>query len=348
MSARRLAIGVVLAVLCLPSPVPAAALQQHPEHRWLRYALDAAAEPDPADLELDTERERELREAGHGFVELLVRQQIRVERDGTLSQRVVHARRYLTENGVQQAGNLAFGVAADRDSARIEAAYVLAPGDERHGVDLSTLQVETSDRSVFSDARAVTVPFAGLRPGATAVLVVTLRESPGDWPLPWSRVHYLQALVPIERYEVDVEWAPGAAPLAVSENDPALECTAPGPNRRSCRKLLVPALATDPDVQSYFDLTPHLVVSAAHDWDAITSRELPLVQHAVVRSPELERTAQRLAGQAATPLAKLQALQRFVADEIRYVGLEHGHSAVAPHTTSLTLEQRVRPFAQTY
>lgn len=72
-----------------------------------------------------------------------------------------------------------------------------------------TLQVShATDRSLFSDERRLTLPFAGLVPESTVVVVLETEERPAQFPLPWTRHVYSATFDPTEYFAVNVRFHP--------------------------------------------------------------------------------------------------------------------------------------------
>jgi transglutaminase-like putative cysteine protease len=66
-------------------------------------------------------------------------------------------------------------------------------------------------------------------------------------------------------------------------------------------------------------------------WEAIGTWTRELVRDRRVASPEIQRKVAELVAGAATPLARAQALARYVQSDIRYVGIELGIGGWQPH-----------------
>jgi hypothetical protein len=151
---------------------------------------------------------------------------------------------------------------------------------------------------------------------------------------------YLRAPVPIEHFELLVEWEPGVEPPVWLSGEPDASCAPVGPRGLRCTRERVPALETDPDVRSYLDVTPTLVVRSPQTWSEIAGVELAQLETALASTPELDAQARSLAKGAGSSREILGRIQRFVSDQIRYVGEEQGIWAVRPHPAAQTLQRR--------
>ncbi|MDJ0788864.1 MAG: DUF3857 domain-containing protein [Myxococcota bacterium] len=326
-----------LLVFLLASFSAAAGAEALPE--WLRFAPNLAQPLEAAKaVEISEERVEALESEGHAFVEALRSSSMNFGVGGRLVERVTVARRLMTKEGVHAAGTLRASIRSDLTRVLVESAYVLAPDGRRTAFRPETIQiVQSPDPDVFSDVHDLAFPFSGLAPGSTVVLVLVKTVELEEWPLPWSQLHYPQRGAPVEQFRVDVSWAAGETPIALVANDPQMECRQPTPRSHQCRRSLVPALASDPEVD-WLDVVPHVAIAQETRWKDLARREWELVTGAQDPS-ELVPTVRQIVDGARGERA-LRRLYRFVSDEIRYVAFAHGTSAVVPHPPGVTLERR--------
>jgi transglutaminase-like putative cysteine protease len=317
--------------------LPAAAAT-HAVHRWLHWSDALAAAPPELAAALGEPRDTTAPAAG--YVDLLRRIEITIDADGAVLTRQTLLREFSSDDGVRGFGNLMASARAELDELELRSAFVRQPDGNVASVDPRTIQVITrAEAEVFSDVWDVVVPLPDLRPGSRGVLVTESRTGPGRWPFHWSRLSYLGDIGPIRRAELVVRWRDGAPPPRHVTNDPALRCTA-GATEIVCVRDDVPAVESDPDVESYWDLLPHVVFTREPAWATLRDRVEALVADAAAGSPALATQAARLVAGSETPRERAERLARFVADEIRYVGLEHGVDGVLPAAAAVTLERR--------
>ena len=136
-------------------------------------------------LELDEERQRELRDSGWGMVELLWRFDLSLRADGSGVERLVIARQFLTAEGIQQGGTISVQARTQIERSYLERAFVRLPDGRTREFDLRRVQVLRDQQfNVFSDLYSIVFPFEGLVPGATVVVVMSRQRPAGAWPLP--------------------------------------------------------------------------------------------------------------------------------------------------------------------
>ena len=181
---------------------------------------------------------------------------LRLSRDGAIHTTTIMARHFLTAEGVRNHGDLTVTVRAGIEELYLRHASVRMPDGKRRPMDLRRAQVTTADRpSVFTDLHNVVLPFEGLEPGATAVLVASSVRHADRWPLPWSVIFLTQRLAPIGRLEIELTWEPGVEPPIWSKDAELVDCRSDG-NRLQCSARDVPALVLDPESPNFFEEFP--------------------------------------------------------------------------------------------
>lgn len=281
-------------------------------------------------------------EAGYGWLSLLDATRIHLRHDGAVEEKRRLIRRYLSHEGVQNAGSFVLSVKPSVEELWIDAAYVVTKAGKRVPLDPSTIQTTAeAGGGVYSDRRQVVLPMPALEVGATAVLEARTLFRSQDWPLPWSRLFLLRGLAPIERFRVDAVWDPGVSAPAWATNSQKLRCARSAADRTlRCRAEHLPALASDPDVAPIGDVLPELAVAEARSWNDLQAEIRKLIETRARPTASLRAKAKELLTGATSHREKLARLQRFVSDDIHYVGLTHGEHAVVPHRPEVTLSRR--------
>lgn len=277
---------------------------------------------------------------GHPFIEVATEFDVTIADDGIVTSRGAHIRQFVDESGIQTGGNLEIFVDTAVSTVQILRAYAVSPSGRPVAVDPSTIQVTNTDQpAVFSDRRRVVIPYPSLTPRSSAVLVWREdRRTDGD-PLPWGINLYLRAAVPIVSTRISVE-ADSPGRFAWSTDSPDLKCPVQTDRRLSCELGWTDAIAIDPNVRSYYDLVPQLVIATPDTWSGLAAATAQLVHEKATVGGEVATTAERLTADARTPTERVDALYRFVTDEIRYVAFEHGAGGHVPRPAELTLARR--------
>jgi transglutaminase-like putative cysteine protease len=285
---------------------------------------------------LSAEREQTLRERGDSHVDLLRRVELHVRASGEIVQRSFVVRRFLTADGLQQFGNMQLGVRPTFEELSVEAAAVRQPDGRLEWIDPGTIQITDGDPAeLFSDAKDVVVPFPNLHVGSTGVIAAIRTLHPERWPLPWSQTFSVRGLGSVERFEVQIEWDEGVEAPQWWTNDSRVLCKKRAERSVGCARYAVEPFRLDPDVASWGDLQSYVVVSRRHTWNELAEIERDVVWNQVDATP-----IAAIGADSGTPAERLARIYRFVADEVRYVPIEHGTRAVVPRRASETLALR--------
>lgn len=280
--------------------------------------------------------------AGYGWLSVLDATRIHLRRDGVVEEKHRQVRRFLSHEGVQDAGSFVLSVKPSVEELSIDFAYVITKAGKRVPLDPTTIQTAAeSSGGVYSDRQRVVLPMPALEVGATAVLETRRRFHSKDWPIPWSRLFFLRDVAPIERFRVDTLWDPGVDAPAWATNSGELHCEQAARDRRlRCRATRLPALRSDPDIAPVGDVLPQLAVGEVRSWSELQEEIRRLVESRTRPTAAVRAKARELLAGATSRSEKLSRLSRFVATDIHYVGLTRGEHAVVPHRPDVTLSRR--------
>jgi len=250
-------------------------------------------------------------------------------------------RLFVTNAGAQQAGTFEILVKTSRSKLFIDRAYLLLPGGLRRGVDPKSIQItDPQEPNLFTDVKNVSVPMSGIVPGSIAYIEFRIERAIDEDPLPWSSLSTLQTSVPILSNEIIVENDRAADWYAWKTNDPELVCESDSDGRLIRRRSETAAVKADPAVRSYYDIIPHLIVAERVSWADYAAPVGRLVESKLDVSEAMTETIERIRSEFASPEERAEEVYRIVANQVRYLGFEHGDSAVVPHAASLIWDRR--------
>ncbi|MEO1037846.1 MAG: transglutaminase domain-containing protein [Pseudomonadota bacterium] len=249
-------------------------------------------------------------------------------------------RRFQTQEEIQEDGNSVVHVNPFSTELTIAEAYVVQPNGDVIGVDPSTIQIEndTAD-DVFGDFMVVTIPWPALQEGSFVTLQVIRRTEHSKRATPWSHGLYLQGYDYVHDLRLSARWADDSLKPVWKTQADFLTCTNPDARRLDCRASAIPGFQTD-DSANYYDLLPQVIVAPQLEWSEIGERLHTFMSQALSESDQIARTAAKLTENADSDQDKLSSILKFVAGEIRYVGLEHGYGSHVPRPSDTTLERR--------
>ncbi len=313
---------------------------------WLKLELVPGTEASIADTDLvpSPQRRAELEASAQSVVTMIQRNEIHILSSGSVVEQELEVRHFLTEDGVRDGGDLFASVRTLVDRLTIEEAWVRLPDGTRVDVAPDTIQVQsTPNPDIYSDSHTVIIPFPSLEVGASAVLRTSRERSRSEWPLPWSRMYFTSANLPIEQFWVTGYWEDETDRPDWYTDDPKLDCvegeSETGNNTLLCRRELIPAFEFEPNLSSWLDHLPFLVLTHGSSWGELAAKELALVDQQMANAGEIEAFTRKLIAGASTGHERLRRIHRFVADDVRYVAFEHGRAAVVPQAAQLTLER---------
>lgn len=344
-SARAAARALALVgTLALVAPTAGAEAMEEPSRpSWLSIEDAATGDVDPLveqSLDLPRERADALSAAGHGYTDLLRQHAIHLAADGGVVRRVALVRRFLSHEGARNGGTLQLSVGTALERLVLERAEIRLPDGGRRRIDLSGVEVATNAApGIFSDLAVVSLPFPGVVPGASTLLIARFESRRDEFPLPWSELFHPQQAQPIELFSVFLSWDEGVPEPSWAASSGSVACRPDGLRRLRCEQAQLPEVEIDPDVANWFDLLPELALGTPSSWGELASRELALVRSATMDDPRLDAVVATLGEGAPTARQRLARIHRFVADRVRYVAFEHGTGAVAPRPAATTLEQ---------
>lgn len=213
-------------------------------------------------------------------------------------------------------------------NARILEAYSVGPEGERQEA---------------SSIRGGTIRFRGLEVGSRVVLQYVFHAQPP----PFLPNHFVsswlfqgpQRQLGVARWVVQV---PAGRELATHVQGPVEHRVERGETHDThlFTAAGVPALQPEPAMPPMRDVLAMVTLSTLTDWQQYVDWERALLSEVFESNRQLRQLAQRLTEGAETPAAKLDAIYRYVAQEIRYQqDYEDTIAGVRPHSCPVVLER---------
>lgn len=259
----------------------------------------------------------------------------------TVTTRETSILRFHDADAIAQNGNQYIGYTEGIHTLTIETALVVLPNGEVRSVDPDTVQVIPSEtRETFGDSMQVVIPMPGLQAGASIILVWELRAERERMMTRWARTFYEQYIWPKHRLEVSVTWHESQpTPSLAYLGDGLVSCDTSESLRVHCVGERIEPLLQDSDVV-YRDVMAKFVIAEPQEWADVSTRLGGYMTRGRDGAPEVIELARELTENADGPAEYLDAITRFVKQDIRYVGLEHGANTHVPRRASVTLDRR--------
>ena len=220
-------------------------------------------------------------------------------------------------------------------------------GSTVRAVETGVDRITEADLGLYYDLEERWLDFRDLEPGDVLLIETLQRDiAPDPFRLIYGEVFLIGDDRPVERYELEVALRPGAPLHAGSSRHglPALrrERRPDGGETLLATARDLPAARLEDDGPGPSELVPTLHVSSFAGWREVTSWWAGLLRQSL--PPEaaapLRALATRLTRDARDREHAIALLHRFVADEIRYVGLEFGVHSLRPYPALDVLARR--------
>lgn len=216
---------------------------------------------------------------------------------------------------------------------------------------------------LYYDLEQIRLTYANLRPGDVLVSAYTLRDfAPDPFGLVFGELFQLGDAWPVLETEIVLELDPKVTPqsawrspamtgaAALRRNvlqDRGLVRGADDKKRRWRRWRMhvgrLAGVAVEAEMPGASEVVDTLHVSSFTSWTDAARWYAKMVADALPepgRNREVVRLAKGLTRGLTTPKSKVAAIFRWVADEIRYVGLEFGIHSLKPHAVGEVLARR--------
>lgn len=288
---------------------------------------------------------------------LLVEDQtrIRYETDGTYRYITDMAFKILTEKGRQEKSNISIGYSADYGTARFVRAEVIKPDGQTVPVDLAAQSREAvnqgqMDANIYDPSQKdikLTVPGLGI--GDVLRYTVASEQTKTVVPDTWSDLFTLEETFPILHavYEVD---APAALPLARAELKAEIPGTVTRRTEQNGDRIRyiwevrdVPRMFEEPKMPSRYTAVQRLLLSTIPDWETLSKWYWELSKPRLdAVNPAMKSKVKELTAGLTNRQDRIEAIFRFVSQEVRYMGItiEHEAPGYEPHNSSLTFDNR--------
>lgn len=234
----------------------------------------------------------------------------------------------------------------ERQRMQVLAARVLGrDGSVRSAVQHDTPRLAEPEFNLYYDTRLRVLRFDRLRDGDLVEITYTLTETAesNDTGAYHGGLIRLGAAAPVLETVVALSAAPGGLPNWELGN------LAGEPERTSGAELVTlrwrwrDLEALPPDVPDPPDLLvrPHLVYSNHPEWGDLADWYARHIAPRIRVTPAVESKARELTDGAMSRAERIARIYRFVADRIRYVGLEFGEHRYRPFSADWVLDHRI-------
>jgi transglutaminase-like putative cysteine protease len=280
---------------------------------------------------------------------------IRYETNGTYRAVYDTAFKILTEKGRQEKSSIAIGYNSAYGTERFVRAEVVKANGKRIPVDLAAQSRESinqgqMDANIYDPSQKeirLTVPDLGI--GDVLRYTVASEQTKTVVPDTWSELFTLEETFPIlhAAYEVD---APAALPLARIELKAEIPGTVTQRTEKNGDRIVykwdvnhVPRMFDEPQMPERYTVVQRLLLSTIPDWETLSKWYWELSKPRLDNvNPAMKEKIRELTAGITNRQEQIEAIFRFVSQDIRYMGLtiEDEAPGYEPHNVSLTFNNR--------
>lgn len=280
---------------------------------------------------------------------------LRYEADGTYLYTSDSAFKIVTEKGRQEKSTITIGYSSSYGKARFVKAEIIRPDGSVIPVDIETQSRESIDQgqmdaNIYDPShKTVQLTVPGLGIGDVLRYTVSGERVKTVVPGTWSDIFTLEATHPIlyAIYEID---APASCPLVKTVLRDEIPGTVTFREQKENDRIRytwearnVPRMFEEPGMPSSHTVVQRLLLSTIPDWESLSTwyweLSKPRLDHI---NPTMRQKVRELTGDLSGRQEKIDALFRFVSQDIRYMGItiEDEAPGYEPHDVSLTFNNR--------
>lgn len=277
------------------------------------------------------------------------------EPNGTGAEWVDNYEKVLTEKGKRQKQSLSYAFTLPYNRVTVTLLEVIKPDGTVVPVDIEKQSRVMIDRSQMSvniynpNDKILRVGVPGLEIGDMVHQVSLYEIVKTRMPDAWGDYQVFESTTPIKHgiYEVH---APKQRPLCSIALKDAVEGTITSSTFERDDRVIhrweisdVSRIYTEPDMPPYYTVVQRLLISTLGDWKEISSWYWQLCEpHLKTTTEKMAQTVAKLIEGNTDRQSKIEAIFRWVSQEVRYMGItiEAEAPGYEPHDVSLTFENR--------
>lgn len=285
-----------------------------------------------------------------GYRVLNERTEIIVNADFTSTQVQSRAIKVLERNAVEYLGESSISFNSDHVRVEVLEAYVTRPDGSRVDVPRDSIKVRDEyvdeDAPIFSSQKKVYLLFPEVSVGSVITQKIKRYQHTPTFPGNFSWYDYASPYQPTDSSTYLVSYHPsvplkfavrgGFQPVASGEE----HAIPPGYLSRAYRYEQKSFRPSEEGSVDLFDYVPMVIASTFPNWGAVAKAYHDRARDKATVTPEIRSLAARLTKGLIKKTDRVQALQQWVAQNIRYVGTYIGAGGFVPHTAQSVLDRR--------
>jgi tetratricopeptide (TPR) repeat protein len=244
----------------------------------------------------------------------------------------------VTPNGAGKPFAFQFPYDSHLEEAVVVRAEVLRPdGSVAPATEHGDLSLGGEEFNLYYDLRQMVIRFDSPGAGDILLVVTEIEADPSTLGGPFSGVVWLQDDYPKHHVELAIELPAGgqlfstAGPASLAHL--MVESVAEGPTGRTWRYELesLPPEQSEPFPPGPYERSFYVHYSTMADWPEFASWYTDVITHVGGLDTAMERFLDRIRDATTPPREVAEQVARYVADDVRYVGLELGVHGLRPY-----------------
>ena len=287
------------------------------------------------------------RASKEGGVVLYDRVEVTFFNDGRQIWKEERAVKVLNMKGVKEQGEVVLPFSTKHQKLKVLYAYTVLPNGQKLKPAKEAYNIVSppfeSQAPIYSDLKYQTISMPGVAPGATIHYGFVLKTVKPYMKGQFWAANYFQ-----ERYPVEESSMVARIPLGRKVKIKAyhMEGVKPRVTREKgymvyrWRVTHVPALEEEPSMPPTDELAKKVVITSLSSWDQVARWYHSLAREALKPDDRVKRAVKAIVKGARDRDEAIRRIYDFVAQNIRYVGMEFGINGYKPHKAGDVLENR--------
>ena len=276
---------------------------------------------------------------------VLRERRVELKANGEKVVRLRHRLKVLTLAAVEDVGEVSIPYNSFREQARFLRAVTRAADGREWPVKADEVRDLAADEgknyAMYSDARQLSFSMPQVKTGVTLDYEVEITSKPVVPGQTWD-LYEFDSSVPVAETRY-VLTAPKGVTLTCEARNLELAPTVTTTDTTETREWVLrdlPEPRWEAGMPPWADVRPSVRWTTVQDWAELQRWYLAVIAKADQPSPALAAKVRDLTAGLQTETERVRAVLRFVQKDVRYVGLELGHSAYEPHPPAESLEHR--------
>ncbi len=282
-----------------------------------------------------------------GGVVLYDRVEVKFFNDGKQVWREEQAIKVLNMKGVKEQGEVVLPFSTKHQKLKVLYAHTLLPNGQKLKPTKEAYNIVSppfeSQAPIYSDLKYQTISMPGVTPGATICYAFELKTVKPYMKGHFWAANYFQERYPVKESSMEVRIPSGRKVIIKAYH---MEGVNPQITREKgyvvyrWKVTHVPALEEEPSMPPTDELAKKVVITSLSSWDQVAQWYRSLALNALKPDKRVREAVKEITRGDRDRGDAISRIYNFVAQNIRYVGMEFGINGYKPHKAGEVLENR--------